>query len=117
MLLHAYRSRPLVRPLLAVFAVVVAFALALHHSGLEFGGEHAHHGEHGAAASMCVGMAVAGIAVEGLVLLRRSRRNGRRAPRRTTARRRLIPAVLPTTGFAIARAGPPVHLHLCVDRR
>ena len=116
MRLHALRQRAPVRLALAVLLAALSLSVALHHSGLEMGG-HAGHGDHGTAASMCVGMAVGAIAVEGLLLIRRSRRNASRNRRRPTAPRQLVAAVLPAAGRPISRAGPPLHLQLCVIRR
>lgn len=116
MRLQALRTRRAPRALLALVMVVLSLAVALHHSGLAAGG-HEGHGDHGAAASMCIGMAVAGVAVEGLLLIRRSRRNARRTRRRPVVRQRPVLAVLPAGWRAIARAGPPLHLQLCVIRR
>lgn len=114
--LHALRQRRSVRLALASLLAALSLSVVLHHSGLEMGG-HAGHGDHGTAASMCIGMAVGAVAVEGLLLIRRSRRNGSRGRRRPTSRRRLVAAALPATGRPIARAGPPLHLQLCVIRR
>lgn len=118
-LLHALRRRTLGRLLLAAVIAVIASGVALHHSGLAASDHDAHHSgmDHGTAVSMCVGMAVAAIAVEGLLLIRRSRRNSRRS-RRLPDRRLLAPAfLLPVAAAPPARAGPPLHLQLCVIRR
>ncbi len=116
MRLYALRTRRPVRAILAAALAVLSLSVALHHSGMEKGG-HAGHGDHGAAASMCIGMAVGAIAVEGLLLIRRSRRNASRVRRRPTSRRQLVAAVLPAAGRPISRAGPTLHLQLCVIRR
>lgn len=122
MYLHALTRRTLGRLVVAMLIALLAGAVALHHSGLAAGDGDAHHGHHGGAdpgavASMCVGMAVAAVAVEGLLLVRRSRRNARHSRRRPF--RRLLPRSGDWAALhaPLARAGPPLHLQLCVIRR
>ena len=115
---YALRRRTLGRLLVASLVALVACSVALHHSGFASMGHEGHHGgEQGAVASMCVGMAIVAVAVEGLLLVRRSRRNGSR--RRRLAVRRLRPhsIALPAGVDPRVRAGPRLHLQLCVIRR
>ena len=117
--LYALKRRTPGRLLVATLIALIALSVATHHSGFASMGHEGQHkgGEQGALVNMCAGMAVAGVAVEGLLLIRRSRRNAGR--RRRPPARRLLPASvpLPPVPSARARAGPPLHLQLCVIRR
>lgn len=114
--LYALRRRTVGRLLLAAVITLITGVMVLHHSGLASAGHH-DDGDHGAAVSLCVGTAVAVVAIEGLLLLRRSRLNTDRR-RRLPVRRELPRSIaLPVTAAAPARAGPPLHLQLCVIRR
>ena len=117
--LYALRRRTLGRLLVSTLIALVTLSVALHHSGFASMGHDGHHdgGGQGALVNMCVGMAVAGVAVQGLVLIRRSRRNS--GHRRRLPVRRLLPRsiALPAAAGPRARAGPPLHLQLCVIRR
>lgn len=115
---YALRRRTLGRLLVTTLIALIAMSVAAHHSGFAATAHEGHHGgEQGALMKMCVGVAVAGVAVEGLVLIRRSRRNSSRGRRQPAKRLRELSNRLPAAGGAQARAGPPRYLQLCVIRR
>lgn len=105
-----------VRALLLTATLLLALVTAVHHSGL-VDSEMGSMDGHAMGMPMCVGIAVTPIAVEGLVLINRTRRRSTTARRRP--RPRLLPAsrVIPAAWAPSARAGPNLPLRLCVDRR